>query len=73
MMKRGEFKVGDEIEVIDKRYSPEPMRGSILSLDPSILGGDFAEIRVAGAALPPPVIWVSLRLAKNLSVERKKL
>lgn len=65
-MKFGEFKIGDVIAVIDQRYSAMPMRGTILQLDPSILGGDFAKIRVEGCADPQPVIWVNLRLAKKL-------
>lgn len=63
-MLRGKFKVGDLIEVIDQQRSPFPMRGKILELDTSVLGGDYAKIRIDSPALPVPEIWVSLRLAK---------
>jgi hypothetical protein len=64
-MRFQDFRIGDDIEVIDQTFAPYPMRGTILELDPSILGGDYAKIRVQSAAQPAPEIWVSLRLARK--------
>jgi hypothetical protein len=61
-----EFEVGDEIEAIDLSISRWPIYGRILALDqhPHPLQEDYALIEADSPALPPPRVWVSLRLAK---------
>ena len=61
------MKVGDYIRVIDRRYQEFPMWGWIQELDEHPTGHSFALLRLDGAALEPPPIWVNLRLA-NLEV-----
>ena len=58
-----DFKVGEEIEVVDQKVSQFPIRGTVLETDIGVRES-YAKIRVESPALPAPEIWVCLRLAR---------
>jgi len=64
------MKVGDRIEVIDRRYAEYAMRGVILELDEHPLKESYAKIQVEGPAMGSFQVWVNLRLAKVIEKSR---
>ena len=64
------MKVGDRIEVIDRRYAEYAMRGVILELDEHPLETSYAKIQVESPGLGSLRIWVNLRLAKVIEESR---
>lgn len=58
-----DFELGDNIEVFHERML---MRGKIVDLDLHPFKESYAQIEVDSPALPAPVKWVDLRMARKV-------